>query len=133
MDPQREVENRNGEVATDDSAELSLFESSLSRFKLYPANLMFSEVPGYQLKDYQKLLDDNKSGLFSTETVVDFLEFQKDRKGKAARDACFACISETLIYSMTGPQAVRARDLARLEEMGIYNKSYNDNPACRFM
>lgn len=66
---------------------LALFAKSLDRAETYPTNIVYPHDYEYQLREYEELLQQNRSILFGSENVVDFLEFHKGSCGEPAPGA----------------------------------------------
>jgi len=65
---------------------LDLFEESITTADRYPNNIVFSRNYDYQLEEYARQLEDDRSKLFGNENIVDFLEFREDAGGSGKPD-----------------------------------------------
>jgi len=57
------------------------FERSLTIAQHYPTNIVYSRNYEYQLEEYARQLDNDRSKLFGNQNVVDFLEFREETGG----------------------------------------------------
>jgi hypothetical protein len=65
-----------------DGTPLALFKKSLDLAETYPENIVYPHNYGYQLRDYEQLLQQNRDILFGCENAVDILEFHKGSYGE---------------------------------------------------
>lgn len=73
--------------AGDATLALELFEQSMATADTYPENIAYSRNYDYQLAEYARQLDGDRSKLFGTRNIVDFLEFREGTGGTGKLDS----------------------------------------------
>jgi hypothetical protein len=73
--------------AEDATLALELFKQSMATADTYPQNIAYSRNYDYQLAEYARQLDDDRSKLFGTQNIVDFLEFREGTRGTGKLDS----------------------------------------------
>lgn len=74
------LENGNDNVE-DSTLAVELFKKSIKFSKHYPTNIVYPRNYDYQLEEYERQLNEDRSKLFGRRNVVDLLEFREVAEG----------------------------------------------------
>lgn len=114
----------------DCTPQLDRFKASMDRAEDYPTNLISRNIYSYQLNEYLRQTEINRSRLFGPSSTVDFLEF---RNGASTTPLDEQTARQTSNVRSEG-LAARLRSKSELSKVDMCDaSSYVEDPLCRFM